>query len=103
MIIIIIIIITIIITIIIIIIIITIVCGKRVESIAHVVAECEKLAQNKYKNWRHDRIGKVIHWELCRKYGFNCTEKWYDHIPESVSENEKAKILWDLEFKRVSS
>ena len=36
-------------------------CGKREESIAHVVAECEKLAQNQYKNWRHDRVGKVIH------------------------------------------
>ena len=42
-------------------------CGKREESIAHVVAECEKLAQNQYKNWRHDRVGKVIHWELCNK------------------------------------
>ena len=68
-------------------------CGKREESIAHVVAECEKLAQIQYKNWRHDRVGKVIHWELCRKYGFDCTEKWYDHIPESVLENDKAKIL----------
>ena len=74
-------------------------CGKREESIAHVVAECEKLAQNQYKNWRHDRVGKVIHWELCRKYGFDCTEKWYDHIPEGVLENEKAKILWDFRIQ----
>ena len=71
-------------------------CGKREESIAHVVAECEKLAQNQYKNWRHDRVGKVIHRELCKKYGFDCTEKWYDHIPEGVLENEKSKILWDF-------
>ena len=55
------------------------------------MAECEKLAQNHYKNWRHDRVGKLIHWELCRKYGFDCTEKWYDHIPEGVLENERDK------------
>ena len=47
-------------------------CGKRDETIAHIVAECEKLAQNQYKKWLHDRVGKVIRWELCRKYGFNC-------------------------------
>ena len=74
-------------------------CGKREESIAHVVAECEKFAQNQYKNWRHDRVGKVIHWELCKKYGFDCTEKWYDHIPEGVLENEKSKILWDFRIQ----
>ena len=59
-------------------------CGKREESIAHIVAECEKLVQNQYKNWHHDRVGKVIHWEICRNYDFDCTEKWYDHIPEIV-------------------
>ena len=74
-------------------------CGKREESIAHVVAECEKLAQNQYKNWRHDRVGKVIHWELCKKYDFDCKEKWYDHIPEGVLENEKSKILWDFRIQ----
>ena len=74
-------------------------CGKREETIAHVVAECEKLAQNQYKNWRHDRVGRIIHWELCRRYGFKCTEKWYDHIPKGVLENEKSKILWDFRIQ----
>ena len=49
--------------------------GKREEAIAYVVAECEKLAQNQYKNCRHDRVGKIIHWELCKRYGFDYTEK----------------------------
>ena len=40
---------------------------------------------------------KVIHWELCKKFKFDYTNKWYMHIPESVREKEKNKILWDFE------
>ena len=69
-------------------------CGKRDETIAHVMAECKNLAQIKYKKWRHDRVGKVIHLELCRRYGFNCTETRYGHMPEGLLENEKSKISW---------
>ena len=73
--------------------------GKREETIAHVVAECENLAQKQYKNWRHDRVRRIIHWELCRRYGFKCTEKWYYNIPKGVLENENSKILWDFRIQ----
>ena len=74
-------------------------CGKRKETIAHVLTECEKLAQKQYTNWCHDRVGRIIHWELCRRYGVECTEKCYNHIPESVLENKKSKILWDFRIQ----
>ena len=45
-------------------------CGKREDTISHVMAECEKFAQMQYKNWRHDRFGRIITWELCRRFGF---------------------------------
>ena len=28
--------------------------------------------------------------------GLHCGEKWYDHKPESVMENEDLKVLWDF-------
>ena len=59
-------------------------CGKREDTISHVMAECEQLAQMQYKSWRHDRVGRIIHWELCRRFGFKCIEKWYDLVPEGV-------------------
>ena len=34
-------------------------------------------------------------WEICRKYGIEVKEKWYEHRPEVVMENDKCKILWD--------
>ena len=42
-------------------------CGDRDETIDHIISECSKLAQKEYKA-RHDWVGKVIHWEMCRKF-----------------------------------
>ena len=41
-------------------------CGDRDETINHIISECRKLAQKEYKT-RHDWVGKVINWELCKK------------------------------------
>ena len=35
-------------------------------------------------------------WELCKEYGVECSDKWYEHSPKSVEENEDVKLLWDL-------
>ena len=40
-----------------------------------------------------------MHWKLCEKWGFERGEKWYDHKPEKVLENEKCKILWDFSIQ----
>ena len=33
---------------------------------------------------------KVIHWELCKKFISDHTNKWYLHNPKSIPENETA-------------
>ena len=38
------------------------------------MSECSKIAQWEYKA-RHDWVGKVIHWEMCRKFKFDHTNK----------------------------
>ena len=38
-------------------------------------------------------MGKVIHWELCKKLKFEHTNKWYVHNPKSVLDNETHKSL----------
>ena len=50
-------------------------CGDRDETINHIISEC--IAQE-YKS-RHDWIGKVINWEMCRKFKFDHANKWYMH------------------------
>ena len=73
-------------------------CGKRGESVQHIVSECEKIAQKEYKR-RHDNVAKRIHWDLCRKNGLEHVEKWYEHLPEGVIENDNVKILWDINIQ----
>ena len=73
-------------------------CGKRGESVQHIISECEKLAQKEYKR-RHDNVAKKIHWELCKKNALEHKEKWYEHNPEGVAENEGVKLLWDMNIQ----
>ena len=74
------------------------ICRKVDESIDHIVSGCGKLAQNEYKR-RHDNLGKIVHWKLARKCNFEAGDKWYEHEPESVLENEDYKILWDFSIQ----
>ena len=49
-------------------------CGDRDETINHIISECSQLSQKEYKT-RDDLVGKVIHWEMCKKYKFNHANK----------------------------
>ena len=60
--------------------------------------ECSKLAQKEYKT-RTDWVGKVIHWELWKKFKFDHTKQLYMHNPEYILENETHKDLWDFEIQ----
>ena len=39
-------------------------CGKKGESVQHLVSACRKLAQKEYKG-QHDNVAKKVHWDLC--------------------------------------
>ena len=72
-------------------------CSDRDEMINHIISECSKLTLKEYKT-RHDRLGKVIHWEMCKKLKFDHTNKWYMHNPAPVLENDTLKLLWDFDI-----
>ena len=43
---------------------------------------------------RHNVV-RIVHWKLCGKQNLKRSEKWYEHAPGGV-ENEEVKILWDV-------
>ena len=45
--------------------------------------------------WRHDKVGKAIHWKLCQKFSLPCKDKWYD----GVMVNDQVKVLWDFKVQ----
>ena len=71
-------------------------CDYCDETINYRISECWNLAQKEYKN-RHDWVGKVIHWEVCKEIKFDHMNKWYMHNPQSVLENKTKTPLgfWD--------
>ena len=48
---------------------------------------------------RHDWVGKVVHWEMCRKFQIDHTNKWCMHNPAPVPENDSHKLLWDFNIQ----
>ena len=73
-------------------------CGDRDETINHTISEYSKLAQKEYKA-RHDWVGKLINWEMCLKFKFDHTNKWYMHKPAPVLKNDTHKLLWDFNIQ----
>ena len=63
-------------------------CGGRDETINNIISECSKLAWKEYKT-RNDWVGKVINWEMCKK--------WYMHNSAPVRENDTHKLLLDTD------
>ena len=70
-------------------------CRQKEETVSHLLCECPKLAQKEYKQ-RHDGVAKALHWDLCKQCGIGTCDKWYEHSPDSVEENENYKLLWDF-------
>ena len=73
-------------------------CDQREETIFHILSECSKLAQSDYRK-RHDKVAQNVHWNLCKKFDLPHAKNWYDHVAEKVTENNKAKVLWDFSIQ----
>ena len=70
-------------------------CGKKGESVQHLVSGCEILTQKENKR-RLKNVAKKVLWDLCKKIGLKHTEKWSEYVPDGVVENEEVKVLWDI-------
>ena len=73
-------------------------CGERGKTVQHIICECKKLAQSEYKI-RHDTVAKLVHWKLCKKHNLERKEKWYEHCPEGVVEDDDVKLIWDINIQ----
>ena len=73
-------------------------CGDREETTNHIISECSKLAQKEYKT-KHDWVGKMIHWEMCKKFKFDHTNKGYMHNQAALPENSTNKLQWDFDIQ----
>ena len=70
------------------------ICTQYDESIDHVISGCPTLAQ-------HNRVVQYLHWKICKYYGAQHAENWYEHQPEAVTETDNVTILWDYSTQTV--
>ena len=52
----------------------------------------------KYKS-RHDWVGKMVHWKLCKGLQLDHTNKWCEHKPKSVLGSETHNIHCSFEIQ----
>jgi hypothetical protein len=70
-------------------------CGQKTENIEHITSGCPILAPVEYTK-RHDNVARVIHQQLCKKYGVSAEMKpYYMYEPNSVVETTTVKIYWN--------
>ena len=67
-------------------------CGGRHETVNHDTTKCGKLVQKEYKT-RTNMVGKVIHWELCKKLKSDLTVRYYLPTPPLGQDMTQGQFL----------
>ena len=44
---------------------------------------------------RHDKVCTHLHYSICKVLDIETTDKWYTHMPKSVSEEGDVTVLWN--------
>ena len=45
-------------------------------------------------------MARAVHWNPCKKYQLPCSNKWYKHQLQPVTENENAKLFWGYSIRK---
>ena len=68
--------------------------GPFDETIDHLVSGCPELAKTEHIH-RYNKAAAHMHWKICKEFGIEVKEWWYEQEPEAVTENDSVTILWD--------
>ena len=72
-------------------------CNWHEETVDHIIPGCPALAKTDYLG-RHNKAAAYIHWKACQYYSIEVPDRWYQHHPETVTENEEVTILWNMQI-----
>ena len=71
-------------------------CGRFDKTIDHLVSGCHELAKTEFIH-RHNKAAAHMHWKICKEFGIEVKERWYEHEPiKTITENDSVSILWDM-------
>jgi len=70
-------------------------CESAVETVDHILSSCPVLATTQYIA-RHNRVVRLVHWALCRRYDMpNTSISPRHHAIGAARTSEKVTILWE--------
>ena len=69
--------------------------GRLGETIDHLVSGFPELAKTEYIHRQHKTTAH-IHWKICKEFGIEAKERWYEHEPKAVTKKDSVTILWDM-------
>ena len=70
-------------------------CGHFDKTIDHLVSGCPELAKTKYIH-RHNKAAAHMHWKICKEFGIEVKEWWYEHEPRAVTKNDTRKSHYSV-------
>ena len=62
-----------------------------------------KLVQNEYMKTIYDNAARVIHWELCEKWGFERADKWYEQTLGKSLDHKSVKVFGTFPYRQTRS
>ena len=53
---------------------------------------------NNNNNNKHNNAAAYLHWSICTDHDIEITDKWYEHVPETVKhkKDNNITIMWDM-------
>ena len=70
-------------------------CGHFDETIDHLASGCPELAKAEYIH-RHNKAAVHMHWKICKEFCIELKERWHEHEPKTVTENDSVTLLRDI-------
>ena len=59
------------------------------------VSGCPELAKTEYIN-PHNKAAAHMHRKICKEFGIEVKEQWYEYEPKTLIKNDSVSILWDM-------
>ncbi|CAH3027854.1 unnamed protein product [Porites evermanni] len=68
-------------------------CGRFDETIDHLVSGCPELAKTEYIHY-HKMAAAHMHWKICKEFGIEVKEQWYEHEPKATGPFHQVETLF---------
>ena len=69
-------------------------CGEQDETVHHIISGCKMLAATQYL-FRHNQVGKYLHWCILKNIGVQVDDSWLNHVPKEVVQHDDTTVMWD--------